>query len=65
MCYEVDIQSKNIKNVELSIRRQIYQLIDYCVSEEGKGIEGSLEAMIPALFQVFDGLINSLMDRVF
>lgn len=66
LCYEVDIQSKNIKNVELSIRRQIYQFIDYCVSEEGKGIEGSLEAMIPALVSsIRDGSINSLMDRVF
>lgn len=66
LCYEVDIQSKNIKNVELSIRRQIYQFIDYCVSEEGRGVEGSLEAMIPALVSsVRDGSINSLMDRVF
>ena len=66
LCYEVDIQSKNIKNVELSIRRQIYQFIDYCVSEEGRGIEGSLEAMIPTLVSsIRDGSINSLMDRVF
>lgn len=66
LCYEVDIQSKNIKNVELSIRRQIYQFIDYCVSEEGRGAEGSLEAMIPTLVSsVRDGSINSLMDRVF
>ena len=66
LCYEVDIQSKNIKNVELSIRRQIYQFIDYCVSEEGRGVEGSLEAMIPALVSsIRDGSINSLMDRIF
>lgn len=66
LCYEVDIQSKNIKNVELSIRRQIYQFIDYCVSEEGRGIEGSLEAMIPTLVSsVRDGSISSLMDRIF
>ncbi len=64
--YEVDIESRNIKNIELSIRRKIYQFIDHCVSEEGRGVEGSLETMIPALVSTIrDGSVSSLMNRLF
>lgn len=65
LCSNLDIESKNINNINLSIRENIYKFIDYCSLEECKGNEGSLGLMIPTLIEnIMNGSIDSSLSAV-
>ena len=65
LCSNLDIESRNINNINISVRENVYKFIDYCSSEEGKGNEGSLGLMLPTLIEnIMNGPINSLLSAV-
>lgn len=65
LCSNLDIENRNINNINHSIRENVYKFIDYCSSEESKGNKGSLGLMFPTLIEnIMNGPIDSLLSAV-